>query len=139
MPKGRQGKRPRYPRLLVFDENLKGVATALADASARLPQIGVALEGASDHELATSIDETVVFLTADLEWLRRQPPHKHGGIIVLDTGNLSLGEKAALVADFLWGFHQKNKSLDVLRGRRYRITKTAMFQVWVDGREHRLF
>jgi hypothetical protein len=85
------------------------------------------------------LNEKIVFFTCDKNWLTRQPPYKHGGIIVVDTGNLPMEEKAMLIRDFLYTLHIKNKRLGELRGRRFRLTKTSLCEVTVEGKETKVW
>jgi hypothetical protein len=133
----RDKKSPKaYPRWIVFDENLEGVADAFQFAQLNLPKIGVAVKGVTDHTLAMDLNEQTVFFTCDTDWLTRQPPHKHGGIILLDTGNLPLEEKAKIISKFLFDFHIKHKSLDILKNRRYCLTATTLSEVTPDGQRN---
>jgi hypothetical protein len=130
----RDKKSPKaYPHWVVFDENLEGVADVFELAELSLPEIGVAVKGVTDHTLAMSLDMQTVFFTCDTEWLTRQPPYKHGGIIVLDTGNLSLERKTEIISTFLFAFHRKHKSLDILKNKRYCLTQTTLNEVTPDG------
>ena len=132
----RDKKTPKaYPYWIVFDENLEGVASAFGIVKLNLPEIGVAVRGVTDHSLAMELDERTVFFTCDKEWLTRQPPYRQGGIIVLDTGNLSLEKKTEIIAVFLLGFHGKNKRLNTLKNKRYRLTQTTLSEVTPDGQQ----
>lgn len=126
----RDRKSPKdYPNTIVFDENLEGVAGVFEIAELSLPAIGVAVKGVTDHTLAMDLNEQTVFFTCDTSWLTRQPPYNHGGIIVLDTGNLPLEKKTEIISTFLLAFHRKHKSLDILKNRRYRLTQTTLSEV----------
>ena len=128
-----------YPNVIVFDENLEGVAGVFELAGLGLPEIGVAIKGVKDHMLATDLNEQVVFFTCDRDWLTRQPPHNHGGIIFLDTGNLSMEEKAHIIYGFLLAFHIKNKSLDTLRNRRFSLSKTSLWEEPIEGKRIKIW
>jgi hypothetical protein len=130
----RDKKSPKgYPDTIVFDENLEGVADAFEIAKLNLPAIGVAVKGVTDHTLAMDLGEHTVFFTCDTEWLTRQPPYKHGGIIVLETGNLPLEKKTEIISAFIFAFHRKNKILDTLKNRRYSLTQTTLSEVTPSG------
>ena len=130
----REKKSPKhYPHWIVFDENLEGVADVFEFAKLNLPEILVAVKGVTDHTLAMDLNEQTVFLTGDTNWYTRQPPYKHGGIIVLDIGNLSLEQKTEIISTFLFAFHRKHKSLDILKNKRYRLTQTTLSEVTPDG------
>ena len=130
----RTEKKPRnYPRALVFDESLEGVGQAFHIAGLNLPTVFVAVKGSPDHVLASALREAV-FFTADRDWLSRQPPYDHGGVVVLDTGHLPIEEKAPVIYRFLYAFHIKNKALDTLRRRRFRLTKTALWEMPLKGK-----
>jgi hypothetical protein len=136
----RAKRKPRnYPNVIVFDENLEGIAGPFELAGLGLPEIGVAIKGIKDHPLASDINERVVFFTCDRHWLTRQPPYKHGGIIFLDTGNLPMEEKARIIYGFLYAFHIKNKSLDTLRNRRFRLTKTRLWEEPIEGKRIKIW
>lgn len=117
----------------MFDENLEGVADEFELAELSLPKIGVAVKGVSDHTLAMDLNEQTVFFTCDTKWLTRQPPYEHGGIIILDTGNLSLERKAEIIGRLLFAFHWKSKSLDMLKDKRYCLTQTTLSEIRPDG------
>jgi len=139
MAKGTKKKDKHYPSMLVFDENLEGVGDAFADANMNIPEVMVAVKGAKDHAIATDLDRRTVFFTSDEAWLTRQPPYNHGGIIFLDTGNLPLLDKVKIIASFIWAFHRKYKSLDLLGNRRFRLTKTTLYEVPLEGTEIKLW
>jgi hypothetical protein len=139
MARGTKKKDKQYPSMLVFDENLEGVGDAFADANMNIPEVMVAVKGIKDHALATDLDRRTVFFTSDEAWLTRQPPYNHGGIILLDTGNLPLLDKVKIIADFIWAFHRKNKSLDLLGNRRFRLTKKTLREIHPDGAETKLW
>jgi hypothetical protein len=133
----REKKSPKhYPHWIVFDENLEGVADVFEIAKLNLPEIGVAVKGVTDHNLEMDLNEQTVFFTGDTNWFTRQPPYKHGGIIVLDTGNLTLKKKAEIIRRFLFAFHWKNKSLDMLKNKRYCLTQTTLSEVTIDGQRN---
>lgn len=135
----RTKKKPKiYPKVIAFNENLEGVADIFVAANLSLPEIWEAEKGVSDHAIAMTLSEFVVFFTCDTDWLTRQPPYKHGGIVVLDTGNISVTEKARIIGDFVGAFYLSHKSLDVLRNRRFRLTKNALFEVTGEGREEKI-
>lgn len=127
-----------YPKGLVFNENLEGVGQAFDLAGLNLPDVYVAIKGASDHLLAQDLEEAV-FFTCDQDWLSRQPPYDHGGMVVLDVGNLSMEEKAFIIRNFLFAFHIRNKSLDTLKRKRYRLTKTRLWEVPIEGEPRRIW
>jgi len=130
----REKKSPKgYPHWIVFDENLEGAADAFVNAELSIPTIGVAVKGATDHSIAMDLDNKTVFFTCDTEWLTRQPPHNHGGIIVLDVGNVPLQDKVGIISRFLFAFHRKNKRLHVLKNKRYCLTQTTLSEVAPDG------
>jgi hypothetical protein len=122
-----------YPNTIVFDENLEGVAAAFEIAGLSLPAIGVAVKSVTDHTLAMNLNEQTVFFTCDTAWLTRQPPYEHGGIIVVDTGNLPSQKKTEIISAFLFAFHGKNKSLDILKNKRYRLTQKTLSEVTPSG------
>ena len=128
-------KRKDYPKTIAFDENLEGVGNAFVEASINIPDIAIVVKGATNHNIATEIDEQVVFFTCDRDWLTRQPPYKHGGIIYLDLGNASVTEKTGVIGDFIYAFHRKNKVLDTLKNKRLRLTRTRIYEVTADGGE----
>jgi len=138
----RTKKKPKdYPKVLAFDENLEGVANFIESANLSIPEIWQAVKGVTDHELAITLSELIVFFTSDRHWLTRQPPYKHGGIVFLDTGNITTEEKAKIIMQFLVAFHLDNKTLDILRNRRFRLTKNALFEVTEvtkEGKEERI-
>jgi hypothetical protein len=121
-------KSGNYPKLIVFNENLEGVADTFEALGFNIPEISVAIKGIEDHLIASNLDERVVFFTSDKKWLTRQPPYKHGAIIVLDTGNLSVDEKSIIIYRFLLAFHIKNKFLEALKNRRFRLTKYKLYE-----------
>jgi hypothetical protein len=130
----RDRKSPRgYPNRIAFDENLEGVANVFEGLQLNLPAILVAVKGATDHNLAMELDEQTIFFTCDADWLTRQPPHEHGGIVVLDMGNLRLEQKMEIISTFLYAFHRRNKMLDTLKNRRYRLTETTLSEVTSGG------
>lgn len=131
-------KSRHYPRAIAFDENLEGVANVFYLSGLNLPQVLVATKGVSDHDIARELADAV-FFTSDHDWLIRQPPYDHGGIVVLDTGNIALEKKVAIIAGFLYAFHVKNKALDTLRGRRFILTKTACWETPIDGERKRIW
>ena len=132
----RTKKSPKdYPKVIAFDENLEGAADIIEAAQLNIPEIWKAVKGATDHELAVTLSRRIVFFTSDTHWLTRQPPYKHGGIIFLDTGNVSIEEKARIIVGFLSAFHLEHKSLDVLKDRRFRLTKSALFEVPIGEKE----
>ncbi|GAH12303.1 unnamed protein product [marine sediment metagenome] len=88
--------------------------------------------------MAITLNEFIVFFTADRHWLTRQPPYKHGGIIFLDVGNLPMEEKAKMIIEFLSAFHLRNKRLDVLKNRRFRRTRNTLFEAQIGGEEERI-
>lgn len=135
MARREKKKTKDYPDTIVFDENLEGVADAFEIAGLSLPAIGVAVKGIDDHVLAMDLNERTVFFTCDKDWLTRQPPYSHGGIIVVDTGNLPLEKKTEIISAFLFAFHGKNKSLDILKNRRYRLTQTTLSEVTPGGEQ----
>ncbi len=132
-------KLKNYPNVIVFDENLEGVASLFEVAQFNIPEIGVAIKGVTDHVLANDLNEQVVFITCDSDWLTRQPPYTHGGIIFLDTGNLPIEEKGSIIYSFLYSFHIKNKSLDSLRNRRFRLTKKSLWEEPMEGESIRIW
>ena len=132
-------KKPKnYPYAIVFDENLEGVAEVFDLVGLNLPAVFVAIKGTSDHVLAHAIREAV-FFTADKNWLKRQPPYQHGGIIVVRVGNLPLKEKASIIMRFLHTYHIRNKILDTLRDRRFKLTKTTLWEIPIEGEPIRVW
>jgi hypothetical protein len=132
-------KTKHYPSVLAFDENLEGVANVFASANMNIPEVGIAIKGVKNHVIATDLDEQIVFFTSDEAWLTRQPPYNHGGIVFLDTGNLPLLDKVEIIAKFIWAFHRKHKSLNLLGNRRFRLTKTTLHEVPLEGAEIKLW
>jgi hypothetical protein len=136
----REKKAPKnYPHVIAFDENLEGAANIFENSGLNIPDIYIANKSAKDHLLASELDEQMVFFTCDSDWLTRQPPYKHGGIIFLDTGNLSMEEKADIIHGFLFAFQIKNKSLDMLKNRRFRLTKTSLWEEPIEGQRIKLW
>ncbi len=80
----------------------------------------------------------IIFFTCDRHWLTRQPPYRHGGIILPDAGNSPVEVKARIIAQFVGAFHVQNKSLDMLRNRRFRLTRNALFEAPIGGKEVRI-
>lgn len=135
----RAKKSPKdYPKVIAFDENLEGAANIIEAAQLSVPEIWRAVKGATDHELAVTLNERITFFTSDRHWLTRQPPYKHGGIVLLDTGNSPVEVKARIIVQFLGAFHLQNKSLDMLRNRRFRLTRNALFEAPIGGKEERI-
>ncbi|MBA7644590.1 hypothetical protein ES703_52334 [subsurface metagenome] len=135
----RTKKSPKdYPKVIAFDENLEGAANIIEVAQLSIPEIWKAVKGATDHELAITLNELITFFTSDRHWLTRQPPYKHGGIVFLDTGNSPVEEKAKVIIEFLGAFHLQNKSLDMLRNRRFRLTRNGLFEAPIGQREKRI-
>jgi hypothetical protein len=135
----RTKKSPKdYPKVIAFDENLEGVADIIEAAQLSIPEIWRAVKGATDHELGVTLNELIAFFTSDRHWLTRQPPYRHGGNVFLDAGNSPVGEKAKIVIEFLGAFHLQNKSLDMLRNRRFRLTRNALFEAPIGGKEERI-
>jgi hypothetical protein len=133
-------KKPKnYPNAILFDENLEGVANLFELAEFNIPDVYVVIKGATNHILASDLNERVVLFTSDSEWLTRQPPYKHGGIVFLDTGNLSMEKKGRIIYGFLYAFHIKNKILDSLRNRRFRLTKTSLWEEPIEGESIRIW
>jgi len=118
---------------------LEVVGGAFELAGLNLPVVGIAIKGAKNHLLAMDLNERTVFFTCDKEWLTRQPPYRHGGIVVVDVGNVPMEEKALTIQNVLFAFHIKNKTLDTLKGKRYRLTKTTLSEVTVEGKETRIW
>ena len=132
-------KSKNYPNVIVFDENLEGVANLFELAEFNIPDVYVAIKGATNHILASDLNERVVFFTCDSHWLTRQPPYNHGGIIFLDVGNLSAEEKGRIIYGFLYAFQIKNKSLDTLRNRRFSLTKTSLWEEPIEGKRIKIW
>jgi hypothetical protein len=139
MARKTEKKTKHYPSVLVFDENLEGVGNVFADANMNIPEVGIAIKGVKNHVIATDLNKQTVFFTSDEDWLTRQPPYNHGGIVFLDTGNLPLLDKVKIIAEFIWAFHRRNKSLDLLENRRFRLTKTTLHEVPLEGAEIKLW
>lgn len=127
-----------YPKIIAFDENLEGAADIIEAAQFSIPEIWRAVKGATDHELAVTLDELITFFTCDRHWLTRQPPYKHGGIVFIDAGNSLVEDKAKIIVKFISAFHLQNKSLDMLRNRRFRLTKNALFEAPIGRKEERI-
>ena len=127
-----------YPKVIAFDENLDRVGADIEAANFSLPEIWWAVKGTTDHQLAVALDEQVVFFTSDHHWLTRQPPYKHGGIILLEMGNSGTEDKTKRIVEFLAFFHLKNKLLYTLRNRRFRLTKKGFYEIYADGKKKRL-
>jgi hypothetical protein len=135
----RAKKKPTdYPDHILFDENLEGAAEAFAGAGLNLPGIFVAAKGTRDHDLAMNIGDAL-FITGDTGWLKRQPPYDHAGIVVLDTGNLPMKEKAEALTGFFYVFHIKHKRLHELRSRRFRLTKTTLSEILLEGEPRKIW
>lgn len=135
----RTKKKPKnYPNVIVFDENLEGVANIFERANLSVPEIWVAVKGVKDHALAITLDERMVFFTCDRHWLTRQPPYEHGGIIFVDAANLTTDEKSKVSGSLIYAFHARHKSLDTLRNRRFRLSTEALHEVMSDASEKRI-
>jgi len=132
-------KSKNYPNIVAFDENLEGVAAIFDTARFNVPEIEVAIKGADDHLLASALEERVLFFTCDSDWLTRQPPYKHGGIVFLDCGNLSALKKGGIIYNFLYVFHIKNKLLDTIKNKRFRLTMNSLWEETVEGEKRQIW
>jgi hypothetical protein len=128
-----------YPNTIIFDENLEGVADLFDRVKINIPDVYIAIKGATNHMLANDLNERVVFFTCDKDWLTRQPPYKHGGIVFLNIGNVSTNEKASAISEFLFVFHIKHKMLDTLRNKRFRLTKTSLWEEPIEGKRIKIW
>lgn len=64
-----------YPKVIAFDENLEGAADIIEAAQISVPEIWRAVKGATDHELAVTLNELIIFFTSP-QYLPKAPSHR---------------------------------------------------------------